>query len=118
MLHRLVGGTVFADADAVVGENPDRGQVRERRESDRRAHVIGKDEEGCAIRTHAAMICHAVDDCSHGMFAHAKVEVTPGVVIALEGGQTLQPGIVRGSQVGGAANQFGYFWRKCIERFP
>ena len=55
MLDRLVRGAVLAHADAVVGQHPNHAQVRKGREADRRAHVVGKDQEGRAEGDDAAV---------------------------------------------------------------
>ena len=53
MLDRLVRRPVLAEVDAVVREDEERLQVRERREADRRAHVVAEDEERRAERDEA-----------------------------------------------------------------
>ena len=50
VLDRLVGRPVLAEVHAVVREDEERLQVRERREADRRAHVVAEDEERRAER--------------------------------------------------------------------
>ncbi len=40
MLDGLVGGAVLAEADGVVGHHEDGARMRQRRHSDRRAHVV------------------------------------------------------------------------------
>ena len=75
MFHGLMGRAVLAQADAVVGVDPDGTEPHQRREPDRRAHVIGEDQEGGAVGDEAAMIGHAVDDGPHPVLAHAEVHV-------------------------------------------
>ena len=53
LLDRLVGGPILADADRIVGEDVDDRQLHQRREADRRLHVVGEDQEAGA-RTSAA----------------------------------------------------------------
>ena len=54
--------------------------ARQRSEPHGRAHVIIENQKGGAIRTHATMQCHAVDNGAHGMLAHAKMKIAAGVV--------------------------------------
>ena len=50
MLDRLVGRAVLTDADRVVREDEHGRQLHDRREADRRAHIVGEDQEGRAVR--------------------------------------------------------------------
>ena len=50
LLDRLMRGAVLAQRDAVVGEHVDHVQPHQRGEADRRAHVIGEDQERRAER--------------------------------------------------------------------
>ena len=77
VLDRLVGRPVFAEVDAVVREDEDRLQVRERREADRRAHVVAEDEERRAERDEPVGDRHAVHERAHGVLADAEVDVAP-----------------------------------------
>ncbi len=115
LLHRLVGGTVLADADAVVGEDPDGAQVGEGGETNGRAHVVGEDHEGGAVGDDPAVVGHAVDQGAHGVLAHAEVEVAPFRAVSRKGGEVIQPGIVGGGQVGRTADQLGQDCGEGIE---
>ncbi len=75
MLHRLVGGAVLAHADAVVGEDADGAEMRQRRQSDGRAHVVGEDQERGPIGNNPAVIGHAVHRRAHRVLAHAEMDV-------------------------------------------
>ena len=92
VLNGLVRGAIFAEADAVVGEDPDRGVVAEGGEADGGTGVIGEDEEGRAVGNQAAVNGHAVEDRAHAMFADAEVEVTSVGRFGLEGGEAVEPG--------------------------
>ncbi len=76
MLDGLMGGSVFAQTDGIVGKNVDDAQLHQRRQTNRRPHIVGKDEEGAAVRDDAAVQSQTVQDGSHAIFTHAKTEVT------------------------------------------
>ena len=77
-----MGGAVFAERNAVVGEHVHHVHAHQRGETDRRAHVVGENQEGGAVRDEAAMRGQSVDDGAHRMFAHAEVQVAAGVTPA------------------------------------
>ena len=77
-----MGRAVLAERDAVVGEDVDDMQAHQRRQPDRRAHVVGEDQEGRAEGNGAAVGGHAVDDRAHRVLAHAEVKIAPGVAPA------------------------------------
>ena len=79
LLDRLMGRTVLAQRDAVVGENVHQVQLHQRGETDCRTHVVGEDQEGGAVRQEAAVRRQPVDDGAHGVFAHAEVQIAPGL---------------------------------------
>ena len=74
--------SVFAERDAVVRKHVYDVQAHERREPDRRTHVVGEDEKCRAVGQGASVRSHAVDDCAHRVLANAKVHVAPGVAPA------------------------------------
>ena len=82
LLDGLVGRSIFADADGIVGEDPDRRNFHDGREADRHLHVVAEDEEGrtvgAKLRQH-----HAIDDRAHGVLANAEVEVARVVIVRL-----------------------------------
>ena len=82
LLDRLVGRAVLAERDAVVGEDVHDVQSHQRRQPDRRPHVVGEDQEGRAERHESAVRRQAVDDRAHRVLAHAEVEVAAGVAPA------------------------------------
>ena len=77
MFHRFVGGTVLPDGDAVMGEHVNDGKTHQGGEPDRRAQVVGKDEEGTAVGTETAVKHHAVQGRAHGVFPHAEPDIPP-----------------------------------------
>ena len=79
LFDRLVGRAVFTETDAVVRENVDHPQLHQRREPNRRAHVVGEDQERRSERNDSAVRRHAVACGAHPMLAHAEVQVSPGI---------------------------------------
>ena len=108
LLDRLVGRAVLADADRVVREDEDDRDFHERRQSNRRPHVVGEDQEARAERPDLRQ-GHPVEDGSHRVLADAEVHIPAAVAVggevagALEG----EPGLGRGGQVGRAAHEPG-----------
>ncbi len=78
LFDRLVRRAVLAERDAVVREHVQRVQLLQRGQADRRAHVVGEDQEGRAVRDEAAVRGQAVDDRAHRVLAHAEVQVAAG----------------------------------------
>ena len=74
VLDRLVRRSVLAHADRVVGADVDDRQPHDRREADRRLHVVGEDEEGAAEAAEPAVGRDAVQARGHPVLADAPVE--------------------------------------------
>ena len=79
-----MGRAVFADANAVVREDVNHRQVRERGEADRRAAVVGEDEERRAARAEDTVRGDAVHDRTHAVLADAETDVATCAVAGLE----------------------------------
>ena len=95
---------VLADRDRVVAEDPDGVELHQRREPDRRAHVVGEDEERRAERLDdPAVQREAVDRGAHAVLAHAPGDVAAGV-LGRERLVALELGEGRVDEVGGAAD--------------
>src|SRR5699024_7236757 len=62
LLDRLVSRAVLAETDGVVRPHVERRDVHQRRQADRRAHVVGEDEERATVRAGAAVQGDAVED--------------------------------------------------------
>ena len=75
VLDGLVGGAVLAQAHRVVCPRVDDVALRQRRQPDRRAHVVAEDEEGAAHREHAAVAGHAGHGRAHGVLADPVVDL-------------------------------------------
>src|SRR3954464_9667039 len=82
MLDRLVCWSVLTDGNAVVREDPDRPQVRKRRKSHGRAHVIAEHQERGAKGNNAAMCSDAVDRTAHCVLANPEMDVPSAVAEA------------------------------------
>src|SRR3972149_9525866 len=104
MFDRLMGRAVFAEPDAVMREDRDALIFRQRRKADCWAHIIRKTQKGAAIRDEPAVQCNTVGHRSHCMLAHAKMDVTPIASIRLKATTGIDPGVIRGSQIGGTAD--------------
>ena len=74
------------------------------RQPDRRAGVVGEDQEGAGIGDHPAVQRHAVHRRRHAVLAHAVVDVAAGVVGRVEGLHALDEGVVGAGEVGRAAD--------------
>src|SRR6476661_8947884 len=102
-------GTVFAEADGIVGPDIDCGNFHQGRQPDRGPHVVAEIEEGAAegpdLRNR-----HAIQRGCHGVLAHPKVQVASAVAARLEvsGSFELEPRPVGTRQVGRTAYQPGY----------
>ena len=81
VLDRLVGRAVLAQADGVVGHHVDHADAHQRGQTDRRAAVVGEDQEGAAVGDDAAVQRHAVHRRGHAVLAHAVMDVAAGVVV-------------------------------------
>ena len=103
-LDRLVRRPVLAEADRVVRPRPDDGQLHQRREPDRRTHVVAEDQERRAVRLDAAAVGgDAVDDRAHRVLADPERDVAPDPA-AREEPAADELGVRRLDEVGGAAD--------------
>ena len=116
----LMRRAVLTKCNAVVREHVDHMQSHQRGEAHRRPHVIRKDQERRAERHDSTVRCQAIHDRSHGMLAHAEVQVAAGVAPAaavgalsiagahagrLEVPQSLQRGVGRWIEIRRTADQ-------------
>ena len=107
VFHRLVGRPVLAQTDRVVGHHIDDRHPHQRRQTDRRAAVIGEGQEGAAIGAEPAMQRDAVHRRRHAMLADAVMDVPPAVILRGDRLHALRQGVVRPGQVGRAADGLG-----------
>jgi hypothetical protein len=75
-----MGGSILAEAYAVVGEYENTVSPHQGRKTQRRPHVIGEVEECRAERDQAAVQRHSIHNCRHCMLANAKVNVSAPIV--------------------------------------
>ena len=115
MLDRLMSRAVFAQSDAVMREDIDDLLFHQRRQPNRRAHVIRENEECSAIRNKAAMQRDAVHDCAHAMLADAEAEIPPAEISRLNVAIPFQIGVIRGRKVCRAADQRGNHFGNGIQ---
>src|SRR5437764_120040 len=87
-LHRLMGRSVFANADGVVCENINVRQPRKRGQANGWPCVIRKDHEGRAGGTEDAVVGYAIHDRAHAVLTNAKTNVTTGRIVT---GKILAP---------------------------
>ena len=71
VLDRLVGRTVFAKPDGIVGHHDNGPDPHHGGETDRGPAVVGKTHEGAALRAQAAVKTDAVHGRGHGVLPHA-----------------------------------------------
>ena len=116
LLDRLMGRSVFADADGIVGEDPDRRNLHDGREADRHLHIVAEDEESRAVGSEFRQR-HAVHDCAHGVLANAEMEVARVVMIGLEITRAVEgePRFRRRIQISGAAHEPGMVLGDCVK---
>src|SRR5690554_1533740 len=75
MFDRLMRRAIPADPDGVLRKDMAGAHAHQRREAERGAHIIAKDEEGRAEGDDAAMERHAVDGGGHSMLTDTPSDV-------------------------------------------
>ncbi|CAB4620637.1 unannotated protein [freshwater metagenome] len=115
MFDRLMGGAILADADRVMRPGVDDMEIGQCRETNRRTHVIGEDEEGPSERKHAAMCGHPVHDRAHCMFTDAVVDLTSVAVEFGEGIGTIDLDAGVSGQIGAATGETGDQRDQCVD---
>ena len=84
MLHRLMGGAVLTETDGIVGPDVDDRHFHQRAEAQRRAAIVGEDQETRGIRPESGER-HAVRDGAHGVLPHAEMKVAAAVATVVFG---------------------------------
>src|SRR5450830_722513 len=115
LLDRLVGRTVFAQTDGVMGVDMDHALLHQRRHTYRVAGVFHEHQEGRAVRQQAAVQGDAVHDRGHAEFAHAVVHVVAAGVFSADALATFPQGQVGTGQVGRTAEQFRQQWTEGVQ---
>ena len=104
LLDRLVGRSVFANADAVVGQNEGQRKTHQCRKSCHRFYIITEYEEGCNVSTETAVKHDTVADCCHRKLSYAEVEVSACRVLCGEVTCILHGCLVGRAKVSGTAD--------------
>ena len=99
MFNRLMGWSIFAKANGIMGHNINGALLHQSRQSDRRATIIGKDKESATIRNGPAMQGNAVHCRSHTMFTHTKMDIVASIIISRENAVCAHFGIVGAGQI-------------------
>ena len=105
VLHGLVRRAVFSQPDAVVCPDIDDPGFHDGGEAHAGAHVIGEDQEGRPVRNEQVAERDAVEDGSHPVLTHSKVEIPPGVTAGLKVAEPFDVGIGRRGEVRGPPDQ-------------
>jgi len=103
----LMSGAVFADADGVVGEDINDGEVGESGDANGAAAVVGEDEESGAAGAEESIIGEAVEDAAHAVFADAEADIATVAIGGIEvfgGGDVIEGGAI---EIGAAADEIG-----------
>ena len=104
MLDRLVRRAILAEPDRIMRHDIDDARILQRRQADRRAAIIGEDQEGPAIGDDPAVQRHAVHRRGHAELADAVIDVAPGIILGRQRPGRLGLGIVGAGEVGRAAD--------------
>ena len=95
MLDGLMRRAVFAQSDGVVREHIDDPLPHQRAQPQRRAQIVGKNQESRGVGNGPAVRRNAVADGAHGVFPHAEMQVAPAEIARPD-----MPGIVEDGQRG------------------
>src|SRR6202795_3571808 len=116
LFDRLVSRPIFADPDRVVREDIDDGDFHERREPDRRTHIVAEDQEARAKGPNLGQ-CHAVENRAHRVLTNAKVQIAPAVVRGskVAGSLECKPSFGGRRQIGGSTHHPRHLTRNRIQ---
>ena len=104
LLDRLVGRSVFANADAVVSQNKCQRNSHQCRKSRHRFYIITEHEECRNISAETAVKHDTVADRCHRKLSYAEVEVSACRVLCGEVACILHGCLVGRSKVSGTAD--------------
>ena len=116
VLDRLVGGSVLAEADRIVGQHEDPPEPHQGGHPDRVTRVVGEDEERSGVGDHPAVQGHPVHDRAHRELAHPEVEIVPVRRVAGDGPRPRPPGQVRPREVGRSADELREVGGEVLDR--
>src|SRR5262249_25338247 len=105
VLDGLVGWTIFADANGVMGEYVRYRNFHQRAESYRASTVITENQEPRAKRAQLGQ-CEAVENRAHCMFSNPEVQIAACTAVRLKiaGTGERQTRFCRRSQIGGTSD--------------
>src|SRR5882762_1660683 len=92
--------------------------MRERREADRRPHVVRKNEERAAVTDEPAVQRDTVEDRTHPVLPHSEMEVPSRPLLGAERRRAFYVGVVRPCQVCRTTDQLGEFGRERVDDLP
>jgi hypothetical protein len=113
----LVRGAVFAEADRVVCEDVDDLHFGQGRETNRGLHVVGEGQERAAVRDEPAVEAHPRHGRAHRVLADAEVEDAPLIKAVPKVAAVLDVCVVRGAEVGAAADEHRHVRRERVDDF-
>ncbi|MCG3120607.1 MAG: hypothetical protein ALAOOOJD_03375 [bacterium] len=116
MLDRLMRRAVFADADAVMGENINGRLLHQTGQTKCRPLIIRKDEKRRNIRTQFAQR-HAVGNRTHRIFANAEMKISAVIIAFLKIAAVFDQRFGRGRQIRGATHEPGNLRGDGIQNF-
>ena len=107
---------ILTHANGVMGKHEHHRQLHDRRQSDRRFHIVAEHQEGRGVRAQIRQR-HAIGNCAHGVFTNTEMQVAPAVVIGTESPGTVEGeiGFGRRRQVRRTAQQPGDVLGKGIQ---
>ena len=116
MLHRLVGGAVFAQANRVMGIDVDGANPHQCAHPHRVAGVVREHQKGRVIRDEAAVQRQSVADRGHAEFAYTRMDVVGIGIAAGHRLAALPQGQIGMRKVSRAAHQFRQQRREGFNR--
>src|SRR5580704_7293746 len=81
LLHRLMGRTIFSNANRVVSKNVNHRNFHDRCETQRTSSIVAKDQKTGAKSSELSQ-CQSVQDRSHRMLANTEMNISPSKGIA------------------------------------
>ena len=97
---------VLAQADRIMGVDKNRWQLAQRRQPQRRAHIVAENQKCRAEGAQPTVVDQAIGDRAHGVLADAIEDVATGITPFLANGT-----LAIGRQIGGAFEVAGGFQR-------
>ncbi|GBC80347.1 hypothetical protein HRbin09_01582 [bacterium HR09] len=118
VLHRLVGGAVFPQANGIVGEDVNHRQLLQGGKAQGGAQVVRKHQKRGHVGPQAPVERQAVGHGGHGVLPHAKAQVAAAVGAGGYVAFTGQKRVVGRGKIGRATQKLGDFGGQGVEGFP